>query len=168
MTELPPGLHSERRPVAVLFVDIVGFTAMTERLDPETVTDAVNEIFRLLGEAVAAFGGHVDKVIGDNLMALFGAPVAHEDDAQRAVRAALAMQRTMREREDQTRRLLGEPVRLHIGIHSGMVVWGSVGPPGQARPTVMGDTVNLASRLQRAACSSPRRSAGRSAGLSTA
>lgn len=151
MTEPPVGPQSERRPVAVLFADIVGFTAMAERLDPETVTDAVNDIFRMLGEAVEAFGGHVDKVIGDNLMALFGAPVAHEDDAQRAVRAALAMQRVMREREDQTRRLLGEPVRLRIGIHSGMVVWGSVGPPGQARPTVMGDTVNLASRLQRAA-----------------
>lgn len=146
-----PGPTSERRVVCVLFADVAGFTAISERLDPETVTDAMNEIFTALGAEVEAVGGYVDKVTGDSLMALFGAPVAHEDDALRAVRAAVAMQKAMAVREDATRRLLGRPARLRIGIHSGLVVWGSVGPPGQARPTVMGDAVNLASRLQRAA-----------------
>ncbi len=141
---------SERRVVTVLFADIAGFTAMAERLDPETVTDAMNVIFALLGAEVEAVGGTVDKVIGDNLMALFGAPVAHEDDALRAVRAARAMQRGIAAQQSDLQRTLGGAVRLRIGIHTGQVVWGAVGPPGQTRPTVMGDTVNLASRLQRA------------------
>ncbi len=145
------GLSSERRVVAVLFADIAGFTAMSERLDAETVTDVMNEIFGVLGAEVEAVGGHVDKVIGDSLMALFGAPVAHEDDALRAVRAALNMQRAMRAREAALTRSFGQPPRLRIGIHAGQVVWGVVGPPGQAHQTVMGDVVNLASRLQRAA-----------------
>jgi adenylate cyclase len=143
--------ESERRVVTVLFADIAGFTAIAERLDPEVVTDAVNEIFTALGAEIQATGGHVDKVIGDSVMALFGAPTAHEDDALRAVRAALAMHAAVEARQEALRRLLGQPVRLRIGIHSGLVVWGRVGPPGQATPTVMGDAVNLASRLQRAA-----------------
>jgi len=145
------GFSSERRVVAVLFADMAGFTALTERLDPEVVTDAMNEIFAALGAEVDAVGGHVDKVVGDELMALFGAPAAHEDDALRAVRAALRMQRTMQARGEALRRTLGRAPRLRIGIHSGQVVWGVVGPPGQARPTVMGNAVNVASRLQRAA-----------------
>ncbi len=142
---------SERRVVTVLFADIVGFTAMTERLDPETVTDVMNDIFAMLGADVEAVGGHVDKVVGDELMALFGAPVAHEDDALRAVRAAVGMHRDMNARAEVLRKALRRPPRLRIGIHSGRVVWGAIGPPGQARFTVMGDVVNLASRLQRAA-----------------
>ncbi|MDR7420309.1 MAG: adenylate/guanylate cyclase domain-containing protein [Armatimonadota bacterium] len=149
MSTTPQGT-SERRVVTVLFADIAGFTALSERLDPETVTDVMNEIFALLGQAVEAVGGYVDKVIGDSLMALFGAPVAHEDDALRAVRAALTMQRLVRARDEAIRRVVGQPIRLRIGIHTGLVVWGSVGPSA-GRPTVMGDTVNLASRLQRAA-----------------
>ncbi len=142
---------SERRIVSVLFADIVGFTAIAEGLDPEVVTDAVNEIFAALGHEVEAVGGYVDKVIGDNIMAVFGAPVTHEDDSVRAVRAALAMQRAIEARHAVLQQMLGRPVRLRIGVHSGQVVWGVVGPPGQTRPTVMGDVVNLASRLTRAA-----------------
>ncbi len=145
------GPSSERRVVTVLFADVAGFTAMAERLDPEIVTDVMNEIFGVLGAEVEAVGGHVDKVIGDSLMALFGAPVAHEDDALRAVRAAVGMHRAIRAREAMLTRSFGQPPHLRIGIHSGQVVWGVVGPPGQAQPTVMGDVVNLASRLQRAA-----------------
>ncbi|MGH7418321.1 MAG: adenylate/guanylate cyclase domain-containing protein, partial [Candidatus Rokuibacteriota bacterium] len=145
------GTVSERRVVTVLFADVVGFTAMVEQLDPEVVTDAMNEVFAALGAEVERVGGHVDKVIGDQLMALFGAPVAHEDDALRAVRAALAMQQTMAARGERFEQLLGEAPRLRIGIHSGQVVWGEVGPPGQTHPTVMGDVVNLTARLQRAA-----------------
>lgn len=147
----PPLSLSERRVVTVLFADVAGFTAISENLDPETVTDAMNTIFGALGAEVEAVGGYVDKVIGDSLMALFGAPVAHEDDPLRAVRAATAMHRAVQAREAELRRLLGYPARLRIGIHSGLVVWGAVGPQGHARPTVMGDAVNLTSRLQRAA-----------------
>jgi class 3 adenylate cyclase/tetratricopeptide (TPR) repeat protein len=145
------GTASERRVVTVLFADVAGFTAISEKLDPETVTDAMNAIFGALGAEVEAVGGHVDKVIGDSLMALFGAPVAHEDDALRAVRAATAMHRAILSRETELQRALDHRIRLRIGIHSGLVVWGAVGPQGHAHPTVMGDVVNLASRLQRAA-----------------
>src|SRR3989304_4492946 len=145
------GLTSERGVVAVLFADIAGFTAMAEHLDPETVTDRMNDIFAVLGAEVEAVGGHVDKVIGDSLMALFGAPVAHEDDALRAVRAAGGMQRAMAARADALTQRIGQAPRLRIGIHSGQVVWGAVGPTGRALPTVMGDVVNLTSRLERAA-----------------
>jgi len=142
---------SERRVVTVLFADIVGFTAMTEHLDPETVTDVMNDIFAMLGADVETVGGHVDKVVGDEVMALFGAPVAHEDDALRAVRAAMGMHRDMSAHAEAFRKVLGRQPRLRIGIHAGRVVWGTMGPPGEARFTVMGDVVNLASRLQRAA-----------------
>ncbi len=142
---------SERRVVTVLFADIAGFTAMTEHLDPETVTDVMNDIFAMLGADVEAVGGHVDKVVGDEVMALFGAPVAHEDDALRAVRAAVGMHRGMDARAEVFRKVLRRAPRLRIGIHSGLVVWGAMGPPGQARFTVMGDVVNLAYRLQSAA-----------------
>jgi class 3 adenylate cyclase/tetratricopeptide (TPR) repeat protein len=145
------GTPSERRVVTVLFADIAGFTALSEILDPEVVTDAVNEIFSLLGAEVEAVGGHVDKVVGDELMALFGAPIAHEDDAHRAVRSGVAMQRAMQTHAERLARVLGRPPQLRVGIHSGQVIWGAVGPPGQTQPTVMGDAVNVASRLQRAA-----------------
>jgi len=144
-------LQSERRVVTVLFADMVGFTGTVEKIDPEVVTDALNEVFTALGAEVEAVGGHVDKIVGDEVMALFGAPVAHEDDALRAVRAARAMHAAMAQRTGMLRRMLGQALRLRIGIHSGQVVWGVVGPPGSARPTVMGDVVNVASRLQRAA-----------------
>ncbi|MGH2625843.1 MAG: adenylate/guanylate cyclase domain-containing protein, partial [Anaerolineales bacterium] len=147
-TGTPP--TSERRVVTVLFADVAGFTALAERLDPETITDAMNEIFAALGAEVEAVGGYVDKVIGDSLMALFGAPTAHEDDALRAVRAALSMHRVMAGHRLNLEGGLGQRVRLRIGVHTGQVVWGIVGPPGQAKPTVMGDVVNVASRLQRA------------------
>src|SRR3989304_6115830 len=110
------GLTSERGVVAVLFADIAGFTAMAEHLDPETVTDMMNDIFAVLGAEVEAVGGHVDKVVGDALMALFGAPVAHEDDALRAVRAGVRMQRAMQARQDLLRRAFGQAPRLRIGL----------------------------------------------------
>ena len=83
--------------MTVLFADLSGYTAVAERMDPEAVKSLVDRALRRLGEEVQRFGGTVDKYIGDNVMALFGAPVAHEDDAERAVRAALAMQAAMDE-----------------------------------------------------------------------
>src|SRR2546421_3779746 len=87
--ELPP---EERRRVTVLFADLSGYTAVAERMDPEEVKSFVDRALRRLGQEVDRFGGSVDKYIGDNVMAVFGAPIAHEDDAERAVRAALGMQ----------------------------------------------------------------------------
>ena len=85
----------ERRVVTVLFADLVGYTALAEHLDPEAVTRLVESYFQPLVVEIETFGGRVDKVLGDAIIALFGAPVAHEDDADRAVRAALRMQETL-------------------------------------------------------------------------
>ena len=85
----------ERRVVTVLFADIVGYTAMAEPLDPEKVKNLVDHWFQRLVVDITEFGGRVDKIVGDAIVALFGAPVAHEDDAERAVRSALRMQQTI-------------------------------------------------------------------------
>src|SRR3974390_519204 len=92
------GLHSrsdERRIATVLFADLVGFTTLSETRDPEQVKNLVDACFQLLARDITSFGGQVDKIVGDAIVALFGAPLAHEDDAERAVRAALRMQETL-------------------------------------------------------------------------
>jgi class 3 adenylate cyclase/tetratricopeptide (TPR) repeat protein len=137
-----PELPEERRQVTVLFADLSGYTAIAERMDPEAVKGLVDRALRRLGAEVARYGGTVDKYIGDNVMALFGAPVAHEDDAERAVRAALGMQGAMGEINDSLPQ--GISFALRVGINTGEVLAGSVGDDY----TVVGDTVNTASRLQ--------------------
>jgi class 3 adenylate cyclase/tetratricopeptide (TPR) repeat protein len=132
----------ERRVATVLFADLVGFTSLSEREDPEQVKNLVDRCFERLAADITAFGGQVDKVLGDALVALFGAPVAHEDDAERAVRAALRMQHHLEELRDGS---LGE-LRLRIGINTGEVLTGALRAGGDY--TAMGDVMNIASRLQ--------------------
>jgi class 3 adenylate cyclase/tetratricopeptide (TPR) repeat protein len=140
--ETPP---EERRKATVLFADLSGYTAVAERMDPEATKSMVSGALHRLGTEVARYGGAVDKYIGDNVMAVFGAPVAHEDDPERAVRAGLGMQAAMEEINDR----LEEDVSfsLRVGINSGEVLAGSLGDGY----TVIGDTVNVAARLQAAA-----------------
>ncbi len=135
----------ERRLVTVLMADIVGFTRLSEVADPEHVKDLVDRCFQRLVTDVVAFGGHLDKIVGDQLVAQFGAPVAHEDDAERAVRCALAMQATLADFAGES----GSRIDLRMGINTGEVVVGALRAGGDA--TVMGDVVNTASRLQTAA-----------------
>jgi class 3 adenylate cyclase/tetratricopeptide (TPR) repeat protein len=142
--ESPP---EERRQVTVLFADLSGYTAVSERLDPEQVKRLVDRSLSRLQEEVDRYGGRVDKFMGDNVMALFGAPVAHEDDPQRAVRAGLGMQAAMAEINERIERDHGVSLSLRVGINSGEVLAGAVG----ASYTVTGDVVNVASRLQSAA-----------------
>ncbi|HUP84724.1 MAG TPA: adenylate/guanylate cyclase domain-containing protein [Acidimicrobiales bacterium] len=132
----------ERRVVTVLFADLVGFTTFSEGADPEQLKNLVDTGFQRLVNDIANHGGRVDKIVGDQIMALFGAPVAHEDDAERAVRAALQMQATLTEYGDE----IGVPVRMRIGINSGEVLVGALRAGGEY--TAMGDTVNVAARLQ--------------------
>ena len=132
----------ERRVVTVLFADIVGFTGLSEDRDPEQVKNLVDRCFALLADDITAFGGRVDKVVGDAIVALFGAPIAHEDDAERAVRAALRMQETVTRFDDET----GVGIRLRIGINTGEVLVGAMQAGDDY--TAMGDVVNTASRLQ--------------------
>ncbi len=140
-------LPEERRQVTVVFADLSGYTAIAERMDPEAVKSLVDRSLRRLGEEVDRYGGRVDKYIGDNVMAVFGAPVAHEDDAERAVRAALGMQYAMTEINESLSNTHGVTLELRVGVNTGEVVAGAVGNGY----TVIGDTVNVAARLQSAA-----------------
>ena len=140
-------LPEERRKATVLFADLSGYTAVAERLDPEAVKSFVDRALRRLGQEVVRYGGTVDKYIGDNVMAVFGAPVAHEDDPERAVRAGLAMQAAMEEINADIEAATGSIFELRVGINSGEVLAGQVGDGY----TVIGDVVNVASRLQSAA-----------------
>ena len=142
-SEAPP---EERRQATVLFADLSGYTAAAERMDPEAVKALVDRTLRRLGEEIERFGGSIDKFIGDNVMGVFGAPTAHEDDPERAVRAGLAMQDAMEEANRLSRENYGLGFSLRVGINSGEVMAGAVGD----RYTVMGDPVNVAARLQAA------------------
>ena len=143
-SEVPP---EERRMATVLFADLSGYTAVAEQMDPEAVKSLLDRALRRLGQEVSRYGGSVDKYIGDNVMGVFGAPVAHEDDPERAVRAGLGMQAAMDEINDEIAGPSGVEFALRVGINSGEVLAGQVGD----EYTVMGDPVNVASRLQSAA-----------------
>ena len=135
----------ERRVVTVVFADLVGYTALSETRDPEQVKNLVDRCFERLVVDIAEFGGRVDKIIGDAIVALFGAPTAHEDDAERAVRAALRMQQTLADESAS----LGVDIRMRIGVNTGEVLVGALRAGGDY--TAMGDVVNTANRLQVAA-----------------
>ena len=139
-------LPEERRQVTVVFADLSGYTAVAETMDPEAVKSLVERCLRRLGEEGERYGGRVDKYIGDNVMSIFGAPVAHEDDAERAVRAALGMQAAMAEINEGLGDTHGVSFALRVGVNTGEVLAGSVG----REYTVIGDTVNVASRLETA------------------
>ena len=131
--------------MTIVFADISGFTALSERLDPEKVREVINGCFDWLVPVVQKYDGTIDKFIGDEIMAAFGAPVAHEDDAERAVRAALDLMDAI----VAFNRANGTELGLHIGINTGLVVAAEIGPGANCRDySVMGDAVNLAARLE--------------------
>jgi adenylate cyclase len=148
-----PTPEADRRQVTVLFADLSGFTALSERLDPEEVREFQNALFATMAQAIQAMDGFVEKFVGDAVMAVFGAPVAHEDDPQRAVTAALDMLTRGAALSRQWERRLGQPVSLHVGVHTGPVVAGSLGGGAGAGGAyaVTGDTVNTTARLLSAA-----------------
>lgn len=131
----------QRKVVTILFADVSGFTAMSEKLDAEEVRDTMNALWAKLDTCITSRGGRIDKHIGDAVMALFGVPAAQEDDAERAVRAALAMQDALA--------AFSTELKMRIGLNTGAVLLGSVGTTAEF--TAMGDAVNLASRLEHAA-----------------
>src|SRR5262244_3883376 len=140
-------LKGERREVTVLFCDVRGFTPMSERLTPEQVVSLLNDFYTLMIDLTFKHDGTLDKFLGDGVMAIFGAPIAHPDHALRAARAALAMQSGI-ERLSAARVAEGkEPIVIGIGVNAGEVVAGTVGTEDRMEYTVIGDNVNLASRL---------------------
>lgn len=131
--------------VTVLFADLVGYAALTERLDPEQVKRLIDGAFEALMADINAFGGRVDKILGDGILAIFGAPVAHEDDPERAIRASMQMHQSL-DRFARGHRDLDGQLKLRIGVNTGEVLVGSI--IGTDDYTAMGDVVNVASRLQ--------------------
>ena len=143
--------EEERRNVTVLFADLSGFTALAERFDPEIIREFQGDLFDEIASVVYAHEGFVEKFIGDAVVAIFGAPLTHEDDPERALRAALAMRERMDGINERWTSRLGQSLQLHIGVNSGPVVAGQIGPERGGGYSVTGDTINTASRLQNAA-----------------
>lgn len=139
----------ERRLATVLFADIQGFTALADKLDFEEVTDLIKEIWLRVDAVIEAHGGYIDKHIGDGVMAVWGAPHAGEDDAERAVMAALALQASLADYMTQSPREDVAELKMRVGLNTGPVLASYVGRRGEY--TVMGDTVNVASRLEQVA-----------------
>ena len=144
-------LGGERRTVTILMSDIRDFTRRTEGSNAEAIVDLLNRYLERMVAVVERYYGTVDKFIGDALMVLFGAPLAKEDDAERAVQAAFAMRTELARLNEELRRTFRKkfsPIRIGIGVHTGEVVAGSIGSANRLEYTVIGDAVNLASRIE--------------------
>jgi class 3 adenylate cyclase/tetratricopeptide (TPR) repeat protein/Cdc6-like AAA superfamily ATPase len=137
--------------VTVLFADVVDSTGLGERLDPEQVAEIMNGAFAFLNAPITKYGGTVARLLGDAIIAFFGAPVAHEDDAERAVRAGLDIQAAAREYSEVVRRNYGVDFEVRVGINTGLAVLAAVGDEIRTEYTAIGDTTNVAARMQSAA-----------------
>jgi class 3 adenylate cyclase/tetratricopeptide (TPR) repeat protein len=144
-------LEGERKQVTVLFVDVSDFTSLSEQLDPEDVHSIMTRAFELMLAEVHRVKGTVNQFLGDGIMALFGAPIAHEDHAQRAVHAALGVQRAINSYQEDVQRQRGISFQVRQGLNTGLVVVGSIGTDLRMDYTALGDTTNIAARLQQAA-----------------
>jgi class 3 adenylate cyclase len=141
-------LKEERRDVTVLFCDMRGFTSLAERLSPEEVVGVLNDFYTLMVDTTAKNDGIVDKFLGDGVMAIFGAPIVHEDHPVRAVKTAVAMQAGVAELSRKRAREGKDPIAVGIGVSAGEAVAGTVGTEDRMEYTVIGDSVNLAARLE--------------------
>src|SRR5262249_34235399 len=142
-------LEGERKQVTVLFCDLANSTPTAERIGPEAMHTLLNRFFEVALTEVHRYEGTINQFLGDGFMALFGAPIAHEDHARRAVLAALALQRTLQEAD--VGKPYGEACQFRMGLNSGLVVVGSIGDNLRMDYSAVGDTTNLASRLQQLA-----------------
>ncbi len=150
MREAREDIEGERKPVTILFADIVGSTAMAEKLDPEEWKEIVSGAHLRVSEAIYRYEGTIAQLLGDGVLAFFGAPITHEDDPIRAVHAALDIQEAITEYRQDLGSLVDD-FRMRIGIHSGTVVIGDIGTDLHKEYLALGDAVHLAARLQSAA-----------------
>ena len=141
-------IEGERKNVTVMFADVANSTAIFEDLDPEDVHQIMDGCFRLLLDEVHRFEGTINQFLGDGVMALFGAPIAHEDHVQRACHAALAIQNTLAPYAESLKDRYGIDFKMRIGLHCGPVVVGSIGSDLRMDYTAKGDTVNLAAGME--------------------
>lgn len=140
-------LGGEERDVTVLFSDIRGFTAMSEKMKPKEVVSTLNSYFSEMIDIIFKFDGTLDKIVGDELMVVFGAPIARDDDAERAVQTAIGMVESLKKFNDKRVKKGKVPINAGIGINKGKVISGNIGSKDQMDYTVIGDTVNLGARL---------------------
>ncbi|OPX97531.1 MAG: Adenylate cyclase 2 [Syntrophorhabdus sp. PtaB.Bin006] len=141
-------IEGERKLVSVVFVDVADYTSICEQLDPEDIHQIMDKFFRLLMDEIHRYEGTISQFTGDGVMALFGAPVAHEDHAQRACHAALAIQGALKNFNLKVRVDYGVEFAVRTGINSGLVMVGSIGDDLRMDYTALGDTTNLASRME--------------------
>jgi len=141
-------LEGERKIVTVLFADVANYTSMSEKLDPEEAHQIMDGCFKILIDEIHKYEGTINQFTGDGVMALFGAPVAHENHAQRACYAALSIQNTMADYGAKIKKDCGFDFKMRIGINSGPVIVGSIGDDLRMDYTAVGDTTNLAARME--------------------
>ena len=149
---LPPGvlppLEAERRPLTVLFCNLVDSTTLAERLDPEDFREVVHAYHQTCAEVIQRFDGYLAQYLGDGVLAYFGYPVAHEDDAQRAVRTGLGMLDALERLNTRLALPPGDRVTVRLGVHTGLVVVGDIGAGTATQPLALGETPHIAARLQ--------------------
>jgi class 3 adenylate cyclase/tetratricopeptide (TPR) repeat protein len=146
-------IEGEKRQVTVMFCDMKGFTPLSEKLGPETMYAMMDEVYEILIHRVLAYEGTVNEMTGDGIMALFGAPIALEDAPQRALRSAMSIHREISRYNEKVKREKGDipPIQMRIGIHTGPVVVGTLGNDLRVEFKAVGDTVNLAARMEQLA-----------------
>ena len=144
-------IEGERKLVTVLFADVANYTSMSEKLDPEEVHQIMDVCFKILMDEIHRYEGTINQFTGDGVMALFGAPVAHEDHAQRACYAALSIQKAMNEYGARIEKDTGVEFNMRVGVNTGNVIVGAIGDDLRMDYTAVGDTTNLAARIQQTA-----------------
>jgi class 3 adenylate cyclase len=143
-----PSPDAERRQLTVLFCDLVDSTVLASQLDPEDYREGVRAYQQTCAEVIERFEGHIAQYLGDGLLVYFGYSLAHEDDAQRAVRTGLGMVAAIRQLNAQLQQDTGIQIAVRVGIHTGLVVVGEIGGSGRQEQLALGDTPNIAARLQ--------------------
>jgi class 3 adenylate cyclase len=144
----PPTPEAERRQLTVMFCDVVDSTRLSSQLDPEDWRDVVRAYQRVCTNVIQRYDGHIAQLLGDGLLVYFGYPRAHEDDAHRAVRTGLGILEVMGDLNTRLHQEKGIPLALRMGIHTGLVVVGEMGGTGRQEQLALGETPNIAARIQ--------------------